>query len=129
MLDWAARELDFFVLAGDEGRRDSPEGDEDRDGREEAEEDCGLQATADFPGQVEGDDEEDREEELVGKPVTAGAVSREGGILDGRILDTELAEFNGITRCLQRCSRGNRWQWSLQRSSSHRNPRISQMWA
>jgi hypothetical protein len=94
VLDWAARELDFFVLAGDEGRRDTPEGDEDRDGGEEAEEDCGLQATTDLPRQVEGDNEEEKEEELVGKAVTTGAVRREGSIFDGGILDAELAAFD-----------------------------------
>jgi hypothetical protein len=49
VLDWATRKLDFLVLAWAERRRDSPEGHQDRDGGEEAKEDCGLQAASDFP--------------------------------------------------------------------------------
>jgi hypothetical protein len=94
VLDGAAWELDLLVLAGDEGRRDIPEGDQDGDGGEEGKEDCGLQAAPDFPGQVEGDDEEDGEEEGVGKPVTARAVGGEGSILDGRGLCAVLAEVD-----------------------------------
>lgn len=91
VLNWAAGKLDLLVLAGDERRRQRPESDQDRDGGEEAKEDGSLQTTADLPSQVEGDDEEDGEEELVGKAISAGAISWKGGILDGRVLWVVLA--------------------------------------
>lgn len=65
MLDGASRKLDLVVLARAEGRHGRPESDQDGDGGEEAKEDGGLQPAADFPREVEGDEEEEGKEELV----------------------------------------------------------------
>ena len=49
VLDWATRKLHLFVLARSKRRDESPEGEQDRDGGEEAEKDCGLQTTPNLP--------------------------------------------------------------------------------
>jgi hypothetical protein len=49
VFDRAAWNSGLFILAGTEGRCEIPKPDQDRNGREDTEEDTGLQSAADFP--------------------------------------------------------------------------------
>ena len=87
VLNGTARELGLLVGAGAERRDEDPVAAEQRDGGEEGEEDGGLEATAQLPGQVARDTDEDREDQGVREALVAGAVGGEGGILDGSSLE------------------------------------------
>lgn len=52
VLDWATRESHFLIFARAESRVEVPEGNQERDRREEAKENRRLQTATDFPGRV-----------------------------------------------------------------------------
>lgn len=52
VLDWTTRESHFLILARAKGRVEVPEGNQERDRGEEAEENRRLQTATDFPGRV-----------------------------------------------------------------------------
>lgn len=60
-LDGLAGIFGFFVLARGEGRSEGPVGHEDREGGKDAEEEGRKEATAEFPCEVEGHEEQDGE--------------------------------------------------------------------
>ncbi len=89
VLDGLAGIPGLLVLAGRDDRGDDPEGSEQGDGGKDGEEESGLQATANSPGEVEGNTSQDGEEEDVREALGSGSIGGERGILNGRILRSE----------------------------------------
>lgn len=94
VLDGAAGELNLLGLAGRYGRDDQPPNGEDRKIDEDGKEDGSLEATSDLPAEVPGNQNEDRDQDIVVEGIGARAVSGKGGISDGRELlnETQLAQ-------------------------------------
>jgi len=77
---------DFVVLAGRVLGREDPEGSEEGQVHDQGEEDPCLEAASEGPGDVARHADQDGEEQRVRKVLGAGAVGRERGIVNGRVL-------------------------------------------
>lgn len=88
VLDGAAAVLGLLGLAGGDRGRDGPEGHQDGDSGEDSEEDGGVEATTNLAGQVPRHHDHQEDHQAIGEAVATGRVGRDGGILDGRVLDT-----------------------------------------
>lgn len=82
VLDGQTRVRSLFILAGRKRRREGPVGCENGDGGEDGEEDAEFEATTDFPGEVERNQGDGREEEGIGESVIAGCISRKRCVFD-----------------------------------------------
>jgi hypothetical protein len=76
VLDRAAGVLDLLILAWPKAGRNSPECQQDWDGGKKSKEDGRLEASANLPGKVGWDDEEQPKEDGVGEAVRARSVGR-----------------------------------------------------
>ena len=86
LLNALPRKLGLLILARGIGGVRGPEGGEQRDGGEEAEEDRCLETAADLPGEVVRNATEDGEKQDVAELLVAGTVGGEGCISNCRIL-------------------------------------------
>lgn len=82
VLHRTSRVSGLLILAGSKSGGSVPEGGEDWDGGEDGKEYCGLQSSANLPGEVERDKTQQREEEDVGEALGARGISGERRILD-----------------------------------------------
>lgn len=87
VLNRTARQLGLVRFAGGDGRDDEPPSCQEGQISDEGEEDEGLEASANLPGQPERNSAQEGEQDLVVERVGARPLSGEGSILDGRILD------------------------------------------
>lgn len=86
VFDGLSGQLDFRILAGGVPRHDCPVANQNRKGREQCEEDEGFEASADFPHQVEGDDDDGTAQDQVAELLIAGTLGGEGSIGDSWVL-------------------------------------------
>lgn len=86
VLNVLARELGLLVLAGRKLGGQPPERSEYRKSGDQGKEDPCLQATADLPGEVGGNTDEERDEGVVVERVAARALSRQRCVGDRRVL-------------------------------------------
>jgi hypothetical protein len=109
VLDWLAGKLGLFVLAGRKDGVCSPEGSEEGDGGEQAEEDRRLEATTKLPGEIPRDQGKKGEEGNVGEALAASSISWEWRVFDRRVLFPRTTvsstwSFHGQIPLLQLCT-------------------------
>ena len=85
-LNGAARKADLLILSGGDSGDDQPPGTENREVDKEGKEDGGLEAAANLPAQVPGDNDEGRDQRIVVEGIGTRAIRRERSIVNGRTL-------------------------------------------
>lgn len=90
VLDWATGKLGLLILARADGGDHQPEASQQGESREEGEEEGSLEATTNLPRQPVGRDDQDGSKRKEREAVIASRISREGCILDGRVLYSKL---------------------------------------
>lgn len=88
VFDGAAAVLGLLGLAGGDRGRDGPEGHENGESGEDSKEDGGVEATANLAGEVPRHHDDQEDHQAIGEAVATGRVGGNGGILDGRVLET-----------------------------------------
>lgn len=88
-LNGLAGELGLIVLPGRHAGCDGPEGDQNGDCGQNREEDPCVESSANFAGEVPGNDGEKSKEEGVGEGFATGAIGGKRCVLDGSILYSE----------------------------------------
>ena len=86
VFDGLSGQLDFRVLAGGVPRHNSPVSNQDRKGRDQCEEDEGLETSANLPRQVEGDDEDGAGQDQIAELIIARTLCGERSIGNSREL-------------------------------------------
>lgn len=88
VLDGAAAVLGLLGLTGRDGGGDGPESHENRDSGEDGEEDGGVETTTHLASQVPRHHDNQEDHQAIGEAVATRGVGGNGGILDGRVLET-----------------------------------------
>lgn len=86
VLDGTTSVLGLLSLAGGDGRSDSPESHQNGNGGEDAEENAGVETSANLAGKIPRNEYEQREEQDVGEAIATGGVCWDGSIFNGRVL-------------------------------------------